>query len=196
MKRLLTLTILVTFLLSAGLANSQDVNSMGLFFDLQATTDCINAQVLTPYQTVPLYLMLFYPEFDTLFGFEAGYDIEGPVSVLATQFANPQALDVGSAGNHIVGFGEPTYTQVATLLATITLLYTSSSQEEVCIVLHGSNPSSIDPLFPTVLMADGVEASIGVNNGVQGNCTASIINGICHVASEDTTWDALKTLYR
>ncbi len=171
-----------------------DQNYLGLYFDTLGDQNCLEVSTVTPYVPMNLYLLLMNPDFDSLYGFEAGLTIEGPVLILSVDFAVDEALNVGTNDNMIVGYGVPQTTSQATLLATFSLLYSSVSMEPVCFRLHGTTPSSIDPQYPTLLLADGVLMMAGVDPGPYGDCTAMI--GECVSATEECTFESLKALYR
>ncbi len=164
---------------------------MGLYFDPFADVFCVEGA--TPYSQHLLYLMLTNPTFDALYGFEAGITIVGDALVLETTFFNPEALNVGDNTNMIVGFGSPTVTSSITPLATMTLLYTSVIFAPVSIDLLGSEPSSLDPLYPVVLLADSELRSLETSLGASPE---GAINVFCWAPVEASTLDHIKALYR
>lgn len=195
MKRMLMLVSLSILVLSAGFAQAQN-DMMGLFFDEYGQSNCLLASWIAPYSTVELHLVLMEPSFDDLYGFEAGISVDGPVTLISVVMENANYIDIGSPGNHIVGFGTPAVMEYSNALATFTYMYMSTSNEDVCFKLHGSNPSSINPLYPTLLLADSEMQMVDVGN-VYEDCSAFISDWFCNVtATEETTWDSLKTLYR
>jgi hypothetical protein len=192
MKKLLVLVLTMALAGSAFAVVDTDANSLGFYADL--TADTVVIQNAAPYSTQTVYVILANPNFDGLWGIEFGYDIVGSAIVLSTTWANPQALDVGSPGNHIVGFGNPSATTEATLVATLSVLYSATDGTPMEMTLTGTEPSSIDPLLPTLLLQDGVLVSSGDSTDI-GNVNFSI-NGEAPVATDHMTIDAVKSLYR
>jgi hypothetical protein len=172
----------------------QDPNMLGLYFDLTADTNCM--QDVGQNDMVMAYVMLTNPTFEELHGFEFGYDVTGNAMVINTALANPQALDVGSLGNHIVGFGSPTICTEATLLVTLTVLYMDSAMAPVSFDLGDSYPSSNDLGLPTLLLADSVLMPVGFSTMDGSN--VAVINGLCEdvVATDKASFDSVKSLYR
>ena len=147
------------------------------------------------YATVPTYVIVTNPTFDYLYGFEFSYTITGTASVLNTAFANPQALDVGSAGNHIVGFGSPSPCSPATLVATLSVMNLDPTSAPIGFSMMPSNPSSNTLGLPTALLADGVLLPLGFSTIDGVHCAE--INGACDIVATDAmTFDSVKSLYR
>ncbi len=192
MKKLIVLLMVMVMATSAFAIIDPDDDMMGLYFDMEAD----NPEVMgaLPYSTNVMYLVITNPSFDALYGFEAGYTMEGPGQVLSTVFANPQALNVGTADNMIVGFGSPTVTAPVTLLATISVLYMSSTNEAVAFTLHGTNPSSVDPMYPVVLLANGIESGYGLSAADGPAAGINLVESV--VATDEVTFDGIKSLYR
>lgn len=194
MKKLLVLVLAMAFAGSAFAIVDEDPNMVGMYFDMTADNYCADAAA---YATIPAYLILTNPDFDALYGFEVGYETEGgAINVLSTTFANPQALDVGQPGNHIVGFGAPTTCEPATLLATLSVLYMETAGAPVYFTLTGTEPSSNDMGLPTLLLAGGELITAGYST-IDGMYVATI-NGVCEdiVATDEITFDGVKSLYR
>ena len=193
MKKLLVLVLAMTIASSAFAVVDPDPNMIGIYFDTDADVYCMEG--VAPYATIPAYIFLTNPTFDGLYGFEVGYNLEGNGMVLSGLFANPEALDVGAAGNHIVGFGSPTATTPATLLITLSVLYMDTSMAPMYFNLTGADPASIDPLLPTVLLDAGQLMTTGYST-FDGTHSA-VINGVCDiVATEAMSFDSVKSLYR
>lgn len=194
MKKMIILLSMMLVVASAWAVVDPDPNMMGFYFDESADTPCVLGAA--PYSTHVMHLILTNPTFDELFGFEAGYDVDGPAQVLGTQFAVDDALNVGGPDNMIVGFGTPMPTTEATLLVSISVLYMSTTDEEVDFFLHGSDPGSIPGNLPVVLLADGVLIQVGLSAATG---PTSLINGDypCGVvATQPMSFDNLKSLYR
>ncbi len=193
MKKMIIL-LLSLFVASSALAVvDEDPNMLGIYFDLSADTPCIEG--VAPYDQMPGYVILTNPTPESIGGYEFGYLVEGNAIILGVVMEGT-ALDVGGAGNHIVGLGEPLMTSETTLLATMTVLYTDTTMAPVLFTLSGTQPSSIDPMLPTILYGDGVLMTLGTSSLPGTPC--ALINGICDdvVTTENTTFDSFKSLYR
>jgi hypothetical protein len=194
MKSIITL---ITSLLLATVALAvvdPGPDCVGLYFDMEAEQYCLDG--VTPYQTVPLYLILTNPTFADLYGLECGVRIDGNCMVLSLTLAWPTSpvLPGPDLGNLIVATGAPRPTSEATHLATASLLYLATDLSPVHFYLGGSDPSSIHPDFPSLLLAGG-EVIMACKSVADG--PAAQINGECQVvASEARTFDSLKSLYR
>lgn len=171
-----------------------DPNMLGIYFDEAADMPCIEG--VAPYAQIPTYIILTSPDFDYLYGIEFGYDKSANLTVLSTTWTDPAVTDVGQAGNHIVGFGNPWPTSEATVIATLNVMYLETAGAPAFFSLKGSNPSSIDPMLPTALLYGGMLVTLGTST-LPGEITA-LINGTCEdvVATESSTLDAVKSLYR
>ncbi len=191
MKKLVVLLMAMLVATSAFAIVDPDDNMMGFYFDMDANMP--NAEGIAPYAQVPMYLVMTNMTADGLYGFEMGYDIMGNGMVLSTVFANPSVIDVGGPGNHIVGYGSPTPVTPVTLLATLTVMYMDTDMAPLSFVMHGSNPSSMDPAFPVILLADGELLSVGLS---AADGTVARINGESVVATDNVSFDGIKSLYR
>ena len=76
---------------------------MGPYFDLDADVDCIEGIDLNT--QLPIYIILTRPTFSELYGFELGLDYGSNLILIGQEFANSQALNVGSGDDFIVGYG-------------------------------------------------------------------------------------------
>ncbi len=192
MKKLIVLLMVIFVATSAFAIVDEDPNSMGFYFDTEADVPCVEGA--TAYSSHTMFLVMTNPDFDNLFGFEAGYDIVGEANVLGLAFTNPQALNVGTPSNMIVGFGSPTVTSPITTVAVLEVLYMSTTGDPLEFYLHGTTPSSIDPAYPVFLLADGVLLQGGMS--VVDGPTAQINGGCTVVATESMSFDNVKSLYR
>ncbi len=192
MKKLVVLLMAMLVATSAFAILDEDTNSMGFYFDTEADMPCVDGA--DAYSNHTMFLVLTNPDFDELYGFEAGYDLVGDAQVLSTTFTNPQALNVGQADNMIVGFGTPTVTSPITTVAAIAVLYMSTEGAPVEFTLHGTTPSSMDPAYPVFLLVDGVLIAGGLST-VDGP-SAQINGGCTVVATEEMSFDSVKSLYR
>ena len=196
MKKLVMFVSLVTLVFGAGLALAQENDTMGLFFDLYGQDACLDADNIAPYTMFDLYLLLLNPSYPELLGFEVGMTVEGPAMMISANIANPQFIDIGSPGNHVVGFGSPMELEAINHLITFEMMYMGTAADAVCFILHGSEPSSVDPLYPTALYNGEVLVPLGIEN-IYENCSALIDPVFCDITPTDSaTWDSLKSMYR
>ena len=192
-RTLLKVLLLGAALLSATTAQAvidENDDTMGLYFDTDGDTDCLDSVALL--SQVPCYIVLTHPTFSELHGFEVGFDYGSELALMGTELAHDQALNVGSAGNLIVGFGSPTYTEEATLLATLNLMYMDPAGQPATITLRGTSPSSLDAAYPSVLLAGGELMSTGIHQPT----FTSHMNGICTWDDREAGWEQVKVLYR
>lgn len=195
MKKLVML--LMASLLVATTASAvidPDSDMLGIYFDTTADSPCIEG--VEAYAQVPAYVIMTMPSFEELYGIEFGYTKTANLTVLSNTWADPSVTDVGTPGNHIVGFGSPWVTSEATLISTMTVLYLETTGAPASFTLKGTNPSSINPELPSILLAQGELRTLGLST-LPGEISA-MINGVCEgvVASEPATFGAVKSLYR
>ena len=187
------LLFLISALLLAGVALAvidEDGNVIGMYFDTDGDSDCLEA--VSANSQVPCYIVLTKPTFSDLYGFELGFQYGSELIHLGTTFANSQALNLGSDGNLVVGFGSPTYTSDATLLATLNMMYSDMSNSPTTLTLSGSDPRSLDPAYPSVLLAGGEIISTGLHESALG----FQMNGSCSFENSLAAWGEVKSLYR
>lgn len=190
--KIASITLLILALLtSAALAViDEDDNVIGLYFDTDGNTDCLES--VSPNSQVPCYIILTHPTFSELNGFELGFDYGSELIHLGTTLAVSDALNVGSDGNLVVGFGSPLYTDEATMLATLNMMYLDPAGTPTTLTLHGSNPSSLDAAYPSVLLDDGVIISTGLHDSHMN----FQMNGICGFEDQAKEWGGVKSLFR
>jgi hypothetical protein len=193
MKRSLIIALCCLFAAPAarGVINPED-NVIGPYFDTDADVDCIEEVDLNT--QLPIHIILTRPTFGELYGFELGLDYGNNLILIGHEFANSQALNVGSGDDFIVGFGSPTYTDEATPLMTLSTLYMGTASSPCEFIIRGSQPSSLDPAYPTVLLSDGELLSTGLHSEYRPY--TYLINGRCGFEDEGRSWDGVKTLYR
>ncbi len=192
MKKMILLVAMMLAAASSFAVVDMDDDMMGFYFDLDANNPCEDG--VAPYTTITLYLILTRPTTDFIYGFEAGFDVEGDAIILSAEFAAENFINVGNNENIIAGFGEPYPTSEATLLVSFQVMYTSTALDPVDFLLHGSDPSSMDPMYPVILLADGVLQSVGLS--AEFGPTAQINGGCNVVATDNVSFDGIKSLYR
>lgn len=196
MKNILTFPVVFLILLLAGPTLSQEENLMGFYFDPVGDTDCLDSSFVPPFSILEMYLVLKNPSFENLYGFEAGFTASGNYVIVGFEFTVPDPIWMPTPDNIIIGFGSPMIMEEINLLVTYEILYSDTIGGEVCFNLHGTEPASLDPLFPTLLTDDAVLIAATVHQGSTGDCTALISDGPCVVFTSTHSWDSLKTLYR
>lgn len=164
---------------------------MGIYFDLTADT---YEYWTTPYVIVPAFVILTHPTFDAVYGYELGFTIEGNYVLSGVTLAGTGAIDVGGLeGNHIVGLATPLPTTEATRLMTLNVFVLDSNP--LYFTLHGALPNSVPGSeVPALLLAGDTIIPTCVSAGPGNVC--AIINGTGVVATDETSLDALKALYR
>lgn len=192
MKLLSILALLmVAAPLAHGIINPED-DVIGPYFDLDADIDCIEGIELNT--QFPIYIILTRPTFNELYGFELGLEYGNNLIKLSETYGNDQALNVGSGNNYIVGFGSPTSTDDATLLMTLSMLHMGTVNSPSIFIVSGSEPSSLDPAYPSVLLSDGELRSTALHS--EFRAFSHLINGRCGFEDEERSWDGVKSLYR
>jgi len=192
MKLLMSLTFIALFSTTALAIVNPNENVMGPYFDAAADLDCLEG--VESNTELPIYIILTRPTFSELHGFEFGMDYGSNLILIGQAFANSEALNVGSGDDFIVGFGSPTYTDEATLLITLSMLHLGTATSPSYFALRGSQPSSLDPAYPTVLLSDGELLSTALHSEYRPY--NNLINGQCGFEDEGRSWDGVKTLYR
>lgn len=196
MKKLVVMLLASLFVANVALAVvDPDDNMMGIYFDMNADTYCM---AVGPYAPFDAYVMLTNPTFPAVFGYEFGFTYEGNLLFSGVALNGTGPIDVGGAvGNHIVGLGAPLAATPATLLATLTLIPLATTP--IYFDLFGATPASIgDGSLPVILLENSGIATMGLSTGI-GNFNAVLnYDGPCEdiVASDEASWDAVKSLYR
>lgn len=193
MKHLLVLVLTLVMAGSALAVVDTTDNNLGIYFD---TNSDVYSGTLPLYTPTSVYLNLTNPTFTSLYGYEVQISMTGVVPVvMGAAFSNPQALNVGTSTNQIVGFGTPTVVTESTVLCTLTLLVTAAGP--TYFSLGPSVPSSNTLGLPSIL-ADSVGnvATTGYTNYDGVNCAAANDAGFGVVGTEKASFDSVKSLYR
>lgn len=199
MKKLIVLLLVSIMATSAFAVVDPDPDMMGIYFDMNADSNCLPSQ---PAQ-VPFfaYAVLTNPTVPGVEAFEFGYENVVPVGfeTLVFQLATTLptgAIDVGEgtplAGNIIAGLANPVPAAPATILVTWQYLLLGVFPVEM--YMTASEPSSVPGGLP-VIQAEGTLRTVGLSTGGPQNPVATI-NGGCVVAVENDTWGGVKSLYR
>jgi hypothetical protein len=195
MKKLVVLLMASLFIAGSALAVvDTDSNQVGIYFDDTADTFCLSG--LMPYTPFTGYVMLTNPEWDSIGGFEFGYDIMGSYFLTNTVLP-PQAIDVGEGNNHIVGLGAPLVCTPATPLVVWSFVYAAVDGSGLEFFIHDSTPASLPGGYPVILLADATGTLVQVGTSTELGTVNAIVNGECTVvAEEETSFGSLKSLYR
>lgn len=144
---------------------------------------------------LPVYIIYTWPEEPAVSGFECAVEVMGASNSLlsTTSFPMP-SIDVGDKNptrqtyNFIVGYSEPMVTQGLTVLATLDLFYLDTAP--LALMLGESNPSSLDEGYPAILLPDGSERSVWIEN------CACVNQDCCGIETEETSFGTVKSLFR
>jgi hypothetical protein len=200
MKYVLIFLLCLVTATSALAIDEDQPNTLGLYFDAAAQRYCVSDILAPAYGT--MHVILTNPTFDAVSGIEFGIDIlglgnePGEAEFYSSVHWVAAGIDVASGNyNNIYGFAQPLLCTEITVICTMDLYY-SGNGSLVRFMLHGSQPSSGDPLFPYVLTGNELYP-LGITRAF-GSASAVINAGDCEgvVATEMTTFGAVKSLYR
>lgn len=197
MKKLVVLALASLFVANVAFAVvDPDTNSMGFYFDANAD---VYEYATAPYVVVPTHVVLTMPDFAAVYGYEFGYSIVGNHMVSATTLMGPGPIDVGGGpGNHIVGLAGPLATGEATVLTTLSIFVLDANP--IHFTLTGATPNSVvGSNTPAVLLEGDVILATGVSSWDEASSAPTVcamINDTGVVATEEASWDQVKSLYR
>lgn len=196
MKKTLLLFLLILMVpTTASAVVDPDVNKMSIYFDLNADEYELWA---APATAVPFHVILTNPDFDALYGYEFGFDVDGGAVVMTVTLHGDGTIDVGGGtpGNHIVGLAAPLATTEATLLATVQVFMVDYNA--VLLTLTAAQPSSVDTNTPAALLANDVIEPIWTSAWDPSEGAPAVCAWINYepFAVEEATWDQVKTIYR
>ncbi len=195
MKKVIVLLMLSLFVASSAMAVVDPaVNAMGVYFDANADVYETTAAV----GFCETHIMLTNSEFGAIYGYEFGYVIDGAHMVSGTALIGAGPIDVGGGpGNHIVGLAAPLATGEATILTTLTIFVMDANP--IAITLKGALPNSMEgSVLPNIVAPPG-DVLVGCPSSawLDGNpSVCAMINGTGVVATDDASWDGVKSLYR
>lgn len=203
------LAIAVAYLAVCGIALADDyMDNVGVYFDTEATDVCLNRVADIGISQYHVYTVLTELTSPSVKGFELGLAFDGPL--LASNFVYPAgsgALNMQSEPTFLVGFAVP----IPAVDRKVVVM-------EFDILVYSVNPvnwdeygdahvfvkeiffhSLPDPV-PAYLTAEGEIKPLHQSTGLETNPVMifSLDPGGCGnvVASDETTWDSLKSLYR
>ena len=181
---------------STGLA--QATNIMSIYADEAASANSVDS---APFSTIDVYLVITNPynhdearPIDAIAGVE--FAVPTPTNATILGFNWPvDVVDVGTGINHIVGFGQNVAVSggMATL-CSIQFIYTSATSAPAYFTLAPATPASAEG-FMAVLDA-GDEGNIIEVLPPYENFDFNVFAVNDAVATESSTMDAVKALYR
>ena len=206
MKKLIAILALTCLTTSMAFAiNDDGVNSLGVYFDAPGfNSNCLD---YTPSVPANMYFVLANCSEDIIGGFEFGWNFDpdpaGLYFILGT-ILPPNALNIGDDHNFIVGIGAPYPTDVATVLADMSLLFLAPGIA-ADLTVGPSVPASIpgeaafvsgnSELFPMNFSTfDGELVTRDSQGWVRPGVGAVPCPG--PIAVEDQSWGNVKSLYR
>ena len=194
MKKVVAILMMSLFATSAFAVVDDAVNSMGIYFDLNADVYEANGPMYVAFNA---YVIVTNPDFGALFGYEFGYEVIGNCSVMGTTLAGTGPIDVGD-NCHIVGLAAPLATSPATVVTTLSVF--PMSADPISFELKGALPNSIvGSNVPALLLEGDVIIPAGLSAGLTEEGDTQIcayINGWGVVATDEASWDEVKSLYR
>jgi len=194
MKKVVAILMMSLFATSAFAVVDDAVNSMGIYFDLDADVYEATGPQYVPFNA---YVMLTNPDFGGLFGYEFNFEVIGNCSVTGVALSGTGPIDVGT-GCYIVGLAAPLATSPATVLATISVF--PMSADPISFELMGALPNSIvGSTVPALLLEGDAIIPAGLSAGLTEEGDTQICayyNGAGVVATDEASWDEVKSLYR
>jgi hypothetical protein len=177
------------FVLASGTARA---SSIGVYFDLQATTACAEQHPVTPGTAYILAVLDQIPSEIGIAG--AGFRVDGmPTDWSATVVPRSGGDTIGNplTGGCVIGFP----CQASHIVLLYTIHYTVVSDLMVRLNVHEQTPPSNPPLACPVIDLGSCETAEGVWFCVSGGTAAINDPSFCTVGVEPSTWSRVKSLY-
>ncbi|MBU8870787.1 MAG: hypothetical protein KOO60_07985 [Gemmatimonadales bacterium] len=201
MKKLLfALSALAALTLLApvsGFADFEGEGAMGIYFDADAE---VYETTGAPYTEVAAYVMMKNTNVEGIWGYEFGFVVEGNYIAPSIALNGTGPIDVGGElGNHIVGLAAPITVTPATLLATIGVLPMDALP--IHYTLTGATPNSwVGSNTPNIVAPPGdvlVKCAVSAwDVALVEPAICAMLNDTGVVASDEASWDSVKSLYR
>ncbi len=193
MKTMIIATLAFLWATSAMAILDTAPNTIGIYLDTNADEVCVNGLVdgMTDFT---FYMILTNPSFDSMSGFLAGYHFEGIAQLNSAVLENPDAFDGGSLGDHLVNFSSPLPTSENMLLMTISATYVDFEYGSAILELHGILLAAKSGIGPQAILSDGSTQNLRLS--FEDGVTIRINTNCGPVASENHSFDAVKSLYR
>nr|MEE4267026.1 hypothetical protein [Candidatus Krumholzibacteria bacterium] len=164
----------------------------GFYFDELADLNCQDGVV--PFTQVTMYAIYTNPTVPEIVGFEFGMDVSGSALILQTNIPGYPFWDPIENVPYVVLLGQPRPLQPVNSLVVFTMLYIDVGVGPVHFMMRQADAPSGPWDVPGVILPGGEFFPVNVLNG-QGNITAAI-NEDCIVPVQETTWSAVKAIYR
>ena len=205
MKKLVVLLLASLVATSAFAVIDPDPDMMGIYFDLTADDNCLEAQPASaPFMA---YIVLTNTSAPAINAYELGYELivpagmEGMVFRLADSIANGvvSGVNVGDAsqvlfGDYIVGLAAPLPATEAVVLHSMQYMLLAVIPVEWYI--GASSAPSIPGNYPVVQNAEGsILMQVGQSTGGPEFPVATANTG-CVVGVEDASFGSVKSLFR
>jgi hypothetical protein len=203
MKILLILSIVTFGVTSAFAVADPEPNSMGIYFDRSADTNCLTSPAGTPFFT---YLILTNPTPDAINAYELGLEIvvpagmEGQFFQLSSNIADNlvSGIQVGIngplGGDYIVGLAGPLPSQPAVILHSWQHILLALFPVEIFI--GASSLPSIPGSAPVFQDADRTLLMQAIAPTGDFSYPAATVNSDCVVGVENMSFGGLKSLFR
>ncbi len=190
MKKLLVLMLAMAIAGSAFAVVDEDADMIGVYFDTNADTYCASPGAGMFFN---FYVILTNPSTSTIDGFQYSLQIEGDL-VVPFPAVMPAGTNVGTDLEPIHGLGAPLTCAPATVLATYYGNFSAATQ----YFTLAAHPEAFDAHFGYDLPAvttNSIMRDVGFSTMDGTHC--AVLNGDCDiVATEDVTFDSVKSLYR
>ncbi len=182
---------------STGFADGA-LNQLGFYTD--ADMGGVNTSGTAPFEQVSVYVVLSNPHngtelLDSIGGYEYGYVADSELTVLSTTFSS-DGIDVGEAGNHIVGLGSPlpVGAEGYVLIATMNVMYMVTDGTPRYFHLAVTTPASIADHMAIIWGPLGTLQAIYPASGDFADPVFSFNGDV--VATDNVQLDEIKAMYR
>ena len=207
MKKFAILLALSMIASSAFALVDDGTSSLGFYFDNAGDTNCSAPAPFVPFQA---YFIVANPEVANMGGFEFAWRFApapAAMPIIQNFVLPPQALNIGTNFNIIVGLGNGLVTSEATVLVRIDMILLSAMDPETYVQVGPATPAShpghaaynnfADPAqiinmnFATV---NGIDNTVGLDGWVVPGVAKMSCPG--PVATESETWSGVKALFQ
>lgn len=193
MKAMFVTALILVFATSALAVVDPQPNTLGIYLDTEAENYCVEglAEAMTVWDC---YLIITNPTFDSIQGFEAGFYFDGVAMIDNVILDNPDAVDTGGWGNHMVSYPAPVPTSEVTQLARIVISYWDFEYGPAILRLQNASLPTAD--LDNMVAIDGNGDPVLLRASFDNGSTIRINAGCEPVVAESMTFDSVKSLYR
>jgi hypothetical protein len=207
MKKFAILLALSMIASSAFAIVDHGTSSLGFYFD---NTGDVNCFAPTPFVPFTAYVIIANPTVSNMGGFEFSwrFNPQPAAPPIITAFTlPPQALNIGTNNNVIVGLGGGLLTSEATVICSISMIATAAIPADTYIQVGPATPAS-HPLHAAynnfANPAEIVDLNFSTVDGVQNviNAQGFVVPGVARmacagpIATETETWSGVKALFQ